>query len=328
MCGLAGVLRQADENSLELAREMTDQLVGTIEDRGPHATGISIVNKGHYDQPFVWKNASTASVVRASQHWQAILDRQINPDTVAIQLHTRRASHDNARRDDCAHPFKIGDVVGCHNGIITNWRTIEAHLVKTESIDPADLSWKVDSEAAFALLDVNTDPLVALAQLDGYFALSWTKGEYLYLARSRQGVLSTAYVPSLKMFLWNSLGTNIVRVLKKNGLKPKDYTVRDLPPNRVLRINLARFAAGQPAQKTLDAHRAWGTETISRRDAERWTGSTNQRNTEPAYVESARVSLRDLQERIEALERRVQTLQNLIVRDVVKEHDEQLLLDA
>lgn len=310
MCGLAGILRQAEgsDESLEFAREVTDQLVGTIEERGTDATGIA-VHTGDQDA-FVWKVASKASVVRASEPWAAILDQRITGATTAIQLHTRRASHDNARRDDCAHPFHIGDVVGCHNGIISNWREIEANLVKNKQIDAADLQWKVDSEAIFALLDVNDDPLVALEQLQGYFALSWTKGEYLYLARTQHGVLATAWVPDMKMFVWNSLGSNIARVLKKNGFKPKDYTLRELPPNQITRINMARFAAGQPAQKTLETARPWGTSTISRASAERMTGSIHSKQfvRYAPIEERPLVSLRDLQDRIETLEYQVREL--------------------
>lgn len=310
MCGLAGILRQADGNSLELAREMADQLVGTIEDRGPHATGIAITNVNDYANPFVWKVASRASVVRASDPWQKIIDTKIDASTVAIQLHTRRASHDNASRNDCAHPFQIGDVVGCHNGMISNWREIEMKLVNSGAVKRSELGWKVDSEAVFALLNVNDNPLTALDDVDGYFALSWTKGEHLYLARSRQGVLATAWVPSMKMFVWNSLGENISRVLKKHGFKPKDYSLRALPANNVLRINMARFAEGKPAQKTLTAERPWGTESISRRDAERWTGSSrvSSASTWDGDEPSPLISLRDLQARIETLERRVSVL--------------------
>jgi hypothetical protein len=336
MCGLAGILRQADGNSLELAREMTDQLVGTIEDRGSHATGIAITHIDAFDNPFVWKTASKASVVRASEPWQKILDQEIDASTVAIQLHTRRASHDNASRDDCAHPFQIGNVVGCHNGIISNWKKVEQRLVKDKLVAAQKLKWKVDSEAVFALLDVNEDPLAALEQVEGYFALSWTKGEHLYLARSQQGVLAYAWIPNMKMLVWNSLGTNIVRVLKRHGFKPKDYTIRELPADRALRINMARFAQGQPAQKTLEADRSWGTLAISRGDAERWTGSSSRESysmdqmrpytresDEPAKL----ISLRDLQDRIEKLEARVQTLQKIIVDQKLRAVEEQLSLD-
>lgn len=301
MCGLAGILRYAedDDASLALARDLTDQLVGSIEDRGQHATGIAIHQSTDFENPFVWKIASKASVVRASDPWQRILDKKIDGATVGVQLHTRRASHNNASRDDCAHPFRIGEVVGCHNGIITNWREIETDLVQDKKIDASDLSWQVDSEAAFALLDVEGNPLHALDKIEGYFALSWTKGEHLYLARSSQGVLATAWVPEYKLFVWNSLGTNLNRVLKRNGLKPHEFAVRELPANRIMRINMAKFAIGKQAQKTLEATHAWGSSSITSRDAERWTGSTT-RTSLPR--DERPISLRDLEARIATLE--------------------------
>jgi hypothetical protein len=143
------------------------------------------------------------------------------------------------------------------------------------------------------------------------------KGDNLYLARSSQGVLSTAWVPEMKVFLWNSVGSNLTRVLKRNGLKPKEFHVRELPANKITRINMTKFAAGQPAQKTIEAARAWGSRAISRAQAERYTGSTTatawrheDRPTDDwrAHQSKPLVSLRDLQERIETLEQQVETL--------------------
>lgn len=275
MCGLAGWARPADgdQPALQLVRDATSMLTHSIEMRGKHATGIALAGARPEDE-LLWKVADTASVVLKTEKWRQIVEENICATTMATQIHTRFATFDNHHRDDCAHPFKIGKVTGAHNGIIDNWFELEGAMVKAKVKDIAD--FQVDSQVIFALLDHYKDPRDALKQLEGYFAISWTKGKHLYLARSDAGSLYMAYVPAIKTMMWNSTKTALQTVLRSSGFDEKEYTIGELDSNIVYRFNIPNFNIKAASFDTLKAEKEWCPEVrYTRWQAENRTGSTN-----------------------------------------------------
>ncbi len=155
----------------------------------------------------------------------------VTDDTEVLIGHTRYATHNNAKLDEAAHPFKDGRVVGAHNGMIYNWAKIERELKRKDMI--------VDSQAIFALLNVCKDPAKALEYLEGYFALSWTKGKSLFLARSSDAVLSCAYVPKMRTLFWNSESANLIKVLAKHNVG--GYELWQTQPDTIYRYDPSLF---------------------------------------------------------------------------------------
>lgn len=228
MCGLTGFARNPAQPGLEKSKEIFTDLLLSIENRGAHATGLAATGKT--SNPFVWKWAEKASFVVKSDVYKETLEA-ISDDTEVVIGHTRHATHNNAKRDEAAHPFSDGRVVGAHNGVVYNWMKIERELGRKDMI--------VDSQAIFALLNACKDPVKALEYLEGYFALTWTKGKSFFIARSSDAVLHCAYVPGLHTLYWNSDQKNLLTVLDKYNVG--DYTYWNTAPNTIYRYEPSKF---------------------------------------------------------------------------------------
>ena len=82
--------------------------------------------------------------------------------------HTRAKSPaSGAANKSNAHPFRIGNIVGAHNGFIANWKD----LIADEKL-PGGNNFNVDSQVIFSLLDVQDD-LSVLEKLRGHGAAWW-----------------------------------------------------------------------------------------------------------------------------------------------------------
>lgn len=242
-------------------RELIARLLLSIESRGRHATGISVTDM-HDEDTFVWKKANTASEVVKSDVWKSLVDNRITGSTMIVQGHTRWATHNNAESDECAHPFRIGQIVGAHNGVISNWRALEDDAIKQGVGELAGVPWRVDSQAIFGWLNASKDATKVLDALDGYFALSWVRKRTLYLARSHGGTLHCAYIPQYKMLVWNSLAVNLRDVLAAFDFKPSEYTIAEVEANAVIRFSPNSFG-GKPRMHLTRSKVRWGSTTPS-----------------------------------------------------------------
>jgi hypothetical protein len=80
--------------------------------------------------------------------------------------HTRFATYGKVTNKN-SHPFKYGSIIGAHNGMVDV---------------PTDRDYNVDSEYLFdQLFRHKGNYQTALADVDGYWGLSWTDGKYFYL---------------------------------------------------------------------------------------------------------------------------------------------------
>lgn len=235
MCGLAGIARAPDAPSLDVPKLMLNELIQAMEKRGRHATGVAACGGSH---PFIWKWAMPAGVVLKSPRWGEVLDA-VAEDTRAIIGHTRHSTHDNSAKDEAAHPFQEGRVVGAHNGIIYNWREIEKKIGKPEGSAP----WIVDSQAAFGALNRYKDPATALGMLEGYYALTWWKGGRLFFARSNDAPLVACYVPVLRTMVWASEEHAVRSVMSQAGIKAKEFDLWRPAGGTIYEFDTSRFDA-------------------------------------------------------------------------------------
>ena len=241
MCGLAGIARKPDAPNLDVAKLMLCDLLQSMEKRGRHATGIGVCGGS---DPFIWKWAMPATTVLKSKKWGEVLE-SISPDTRAVIGHTRHSTHNNSAKDEAAHPFQEGRVVGAHNGIIYNWISLEKKLQRKKDSP----QWIVDSQAAFGVLDRYKKPEQALASLEGYFALSWWKGDNLFLARTPDAPLVCAYVPIMKTMFWCSEEYPLHNVMLQAGLKKDHYSLWRLNAGEVYKYDTDKFTAETNPEK-------------------------------------------------------------------------------
>lgn len=243
MCGLVGYCRHPDSADVDGAKLALVEGLLIAETRGSHATGFAaLAGPGGREGALLWKAAVPARVAVQSEPFRQALEAVGPGDTIVIG-HTRHATQNNAREDRAAHPFREGEVVGAHNGIIANWQELAKDLKREDFI--------VDSQVAFALLDRKKNPAKALERLGGYFALSWAKAGELHLLRSERAELHAGYVPALRTLFWYSTKKGLLEMFRQLGLAEKDFQAWELRSGTLYRYDPTQFTeAGTGCAKT------------------------------------------------------------------------------
>lgn len=125
MCGLAGALigDKANRNKVEInaIARMFTELLELSERRGPHATGVALVNRsGDY---YVSKAPVPASKFVTSMSYKTVLSN-LDENTTLLMGHTRwptRGSHlDNKNNHPLVSSGRAGACILSHNGHIAN----------------------------------------------------------------------------------------------------------------------------------------------------------------------------------------------------------------
>jgi len=155
MCGIVGALSfgKTDDKLEKLRREVTAFLVTELllltAERGKDATGITtLFDNGDY-MGLKMGIASPEFVSRwggTSKDYEGFLKVfRKNPRECKVVLgHCRKSSIGNYWDNNNNHPIKVGDIVGIHNGTLTNHKKIIEKLACKRDGD-------VDSEAIFRL---------------------------------------------------------------------------------------------------------------------------------------------------------------------------------
>lgn len=145
MCGIAAILLHPCRRSAAQwtsIRELFTRNLVFNQERGNEATGCAVV--GDDGQVRVAKESVPASVFVTSPDYRSLMER-IDTGTTLIMGHTRLATKGDPAVPDNNHPITAGNVVGAHNGHISN---------DDELFDRWGLERRaeVDSEIIFSLL--------------------------------------------------------------------------------------------------------------------------------------------------------------------------------
>lgn len=193
MCGLYGYITHKNAKLNKKQREMRSNILKglaiAMQERGTHSTGVAGVCKDHW---CIVKKAASADKLIATDEFKAFLEH--SPRVVIG--HTRFATI-GAVTDRNSHPFNNGNIIGAHNGHVSNWKDVVGNESEAE----------VDSEAIFHSLDQsNNDFKKALKEVRGKFAITWfdqRDTDKLYLVVDGNP-LNIVRVPELQTYFWCS----------------------------------------------------------------------------------------------------------------------------
>lgn len=204
MCGVFGAIlypgKSFNGRHRDKLRVLINALAVSSASRGEDASGIAVVNRlgtiEHY------KDAIPSYELVARRAWKRLIRNSCHPaDTFALIGHTRYGTHGKNSRAN-AHPFimtdeKRGSLVGTHNGVVDNHDTL---VTEVHSVDSANVFRRLSQES----LD---DWKTTLGLLEGRFALVYSRGGYVYMARNSGSPCYIGWCPELSAVVYASTKT-------------------------------------------------------------------------------------------------------------------------
>ncbi len=150
MCGIGGFFISpkstllTKEEDISKLRTLTIEMLKKLETHGKMAAGAAIVSD---DGVRVFKQPVVAGDLVKMPLFTDFLSKYLDSTTISVLVHTRLPTCGDKENNDNNHPVIHGDVVGVHNGHISNHEDLFDKL-KVKRIG------EVDSEAIFALLNL------------------------------------------------------------------------------------------------------------------------------------------------------------------------------
>jgi glucosamine 6-phosphate synthetase-like amidotransferase/phosphosugar isomerase protein len=153
MCGIYGMLLLNGATPDSEHKEILKRLMVASQSRGRDATGLSFAKDGGV---FTIKHNAAASVfVKMDEVTNAIDDGfnfNKNGKLYSVIGHTRAWTQGRPENNGNNHPIKCGSIIGVHNGVIGNDRSIFDWITQT-TCGKTKRQAEVDSEAIFALIN-------------------------------------------------------------------------------------------------------------------------------------------------------------------------------
>lgn len=142
MCGISGVSYGPNGSGAELwsPTEFAQILLPAMVHRGPHAFGYM-----YYDGEYI----VTDKFVGRSDNARVVREIQIPDNIKWLVLHVRYATTGDPANNVNNHPIWHGDLVGVHNGVVRNYKSVLAQTGREVTDEGVS---EVDSEAIFAAI--------------------------------------------------------------------------------------------------------------------------------------------------------------------------------
>ena len=228
MCGIYGIAKSPTpytKKQLRLVRRVLREIAIDSETRGTHSSGIASVG----NDVNIYKSLLPSSKFVDSKNYSKAI-KSLCDDTAILMGHTRFATAGEITISN-AHPFKVGNTVGAHNGCVYNQAEMEVKL---------DKSCPVDSQLFFKAIDNASSIQDAVKHFDSDFALSFIKDSKttLHLCREENRPLHFTYVNKLKTLFYASESDFISDAFDKYGI---DVDVSQLNKNILYSFNTLEF---------------------------------------------------------------------------------------
>ena len=164
MCGIVGIIRKTLNYNTEMLDKKTKDtfynMLFLSQSRGSDSTGAFIVNEPQDEMKWIHtKNVRVTSPGKITVFKEDLpaehflksngfleLMKRYGENTRALIGHTRAATTGTPTNNKNNHPHICGNIIGVHNGIITNWKTV----VKKFNLP---MNGGCDSEVIFQLIN-------------------------------------------------------------------------------------------------------------------------------------------------------------------------------
>ena len=228
MCGIYGLATSPTpytKRQFKLVIKVIREIAIASETRGEHSSGIAQVG----NKTKIHKSLLKSSKFVDSKGYIGAV-KSLNDGNNILLGHTRFATEGAIVKNN-AHPFRVGDTIGAHNGCVYNIDEMQTKL---------DKQCPVDSQLIFKAIDTNDDIGEAVKHFDSDFSLSYVKENpmILHLCREDNRPLYVAYVPSLRTLFYASDDDFIQCAFDINGI---DAEVLSLNKNTLYSYDVSRF---------------------------------------------------------------------------------------
>tara|TARA_R100001460_G_scaffold28324_2_gene56795 strand:- start:15665 stop:16723 length:1059 start_codon:yes stop_codon:yes gene_type:complete len=229
MCGIYGIAKSPTpytSRQLKVVKKVLRDIAIDSETRGSHSSGIARVGANTR----IYKSLLPSSkFVDTKEYNQSV--KSLKDESYILLGHTRFATEGAIVKSN-AHPFRVGDVVGAHNGCVYNIEEMQGKL---------DKQCPVDSQLIFKAINDKDNIQEAVKDFDSDFALSFVKKNpmVLHLCRETNRPLYIAYVPEYKTMFYASESAFIEDALFDSGIKNVD--VYSLNKNTLYSFDVSKF---------------------------------------------------------------------------------------
>lgn len=204
MCGIAGyqvIEGQAFDERLKIALPVMTMF---MRERGKHSWG--------------WTNGT--DIVKNVGDVAETFSSEVQGHSTSL-LHTRHATTGDKTAEN-SHPFKIGGILGVHNGMIYNHATIA---------NKYDYAHEVDSEVIFHHLNAGRD----MSELNGYGAVVFFENGKIHLSRFNNGSLILARMRW--GWVWASTAEAVNTAFRMAGIQDAFLHQVDLKEGKLYRLD-------------------------------------------------------------------------------------------
>jgi glucosamine 6-phosphate synthetase-like amidotransferase/phosphosugar isomerase protein len=229
MCGIFGVVARQDQ--YPSAYKLTRNLMLATQVRGSDATGVAGFSE---DAQIYGKNAVPAHNFVHTNTFQLL---KVAKPTLTIG-HCRLATHGSETKNINNHPFKAGNLYLAHNGVITNYFSLEAQMQlwrKTEC----------DSEVLLRIIATEKEDIVKGIQkifnkVQGSYACAVIDAheQQLWLFRNNGSPLTIAFNPKRKVLAFASTRPIFNEAVSHTPYKKDHWTMTDLPSYQAIGLSL------------------------------------------------------------------------------------------
>ena len=216
MCGLVGIYGK----DMGVAQgDVFHQLLHTDSLRGEDSTGICLV--GTQGEKIFKELGGVNNLYFHNWRQTDALGRFSLVSEFLAMGHNRAATKGLVNREN-AHPFKIGDIIGCHNGTVSDW-----DIVNFEGYE----KYEVDSQIIFSELNKTKDIQSIWSNVEGAMTLTWWDSSDRTFNIASNGKRPFSYVidQTGKTFYYASEDWMLYGILKRNNVKFDG--MYDLTPN-------------------------------------------------------------------------------------------------